>query len=73
MVKIGINKNPSEKLVQLQLHHPAKLILYHVMQSDCATELESTLHNICKELRMDSTGEWFYLQQSELDGLIGGY
>lgn len=72
-VKIGISKNPSKRLAQLQTGNPNKLILYHVVISDNITQLETTLHNICKDLQRDGGKEWFRLHQSELEYLIGNF
>lgn len=72
-VKIGISNNPSRRLKQLQTGNPHKLVIYHMIESENPHELEDTLHEICGDLKLDGGTEWFSLQQSELDALVGKY
>lgn len=58
-VKIGIGKNPANRLQQLQTGNSAKLILAYSREIYHASKVERNLHSFYQEHRL--TGEWFDL------------
>lgn len=64
-VKIGISKNPEERLKQLQIGSPFKLSLIATTPGNI--ELERSLHNKFSHIICD--GEWFHLTM-ELENYI---
>lgn len=61
--KIGIAKNPSQRIRQLQTGNSDKLELIETYQSENASKIESTLHNQYAHVR--NHGEWFDLSISD--------
>jgi len=61
--KIGIAKNPSQRIKQLQTGNSDKLQLIETYQSENAFKIETTLHNQYAHVRNE--GEWFDLSISE--------
>lgn len=57
--KIGIAKNPKQRLKQLQTGNSDTLTLIEEYQSEYASKIESTLHNQYNHARNE--GEWFDL------------
>jgi hypothetical protein len=61
--KIGIAKNPNNRICQLQTGNPSELKLIHAYQSENASKIESALHN---RYSFDKNiGEWFNLSIKE--------
>lgn len=56
-VKIGISKNPKERLAGMQTSNPKKLIMFAVINTHYAEAYESILHRLYKNINMQ--GEWF--------------
>ena len=69
-IKIGMSKNPIDRLKQLQTGNPQKLVIYHTVESTDYKRLEKTMHDICKDLNI--LGEWFEINESQLTGIISG-
>ena len=64
--KIGIAKNPKQRLKQLQTGNSDKLTLIETYESEFASKIESALHHWYGHAR--SEGEWFDLSiEVELD------
>jgi hypothetical protein len=61
--KIGISKNPSKRIEQLQTGSPDVLKLIHTYESPNAFKIETALHNKYQYLR--EHGEWFDMSISE--------
>ena len=61
--KIGIAKNPTQRIKQLQTGNSDKLVIIKTYQSENASKIESTLHNHYGYLRNE--GEWFDLSVSD--------
>jgi hypothetical protein len=61
--KIGIAKNPSQRIKTLQTGNSDRLQLIETYQSENASKIESTLHNHFGHVRKE--GEWFDLSISE--------
>jgi len=61
--KIGIAKNPSQRIKQLQTGNSDELQLIESYQTENAYRVETTLHNQYSHLR--SHGEWFDLSISD--------
>lgn len=61
--KIGISKNPQNRLRQLQTGNSEKLDIIHIFESAIAKKVESALHNTYGSLR--KSGEWFELSLKE--------
>lgn len=57
--KIGITKNPKQRLKQLQTGNSDTLTLIETYQSEYASKIESSLHNQYNHVRNE--GEWFDL------------
>lgn len=57
--KIGITKNLSKRVKQLQTGNSEKIELICSYESDYAKKIEKTLHN--KYASVKKTGEWFTL------------
>ena len=57
-VKIGISKDPSKRLSELQTGNPHKLTLFCIIH-DIDPEREQTYHWIHRDIRLN--GEWFEL------------
>jgi len=66
--KIGIAKNPSQRIKQLQTGNSDKLQLIETYQSENASKIESTLHNRFGHLRNE--GEWFDLSITEENSFV---
>ena len=69
-VKIGYSNNPLKRVKQLQTGNPNRLTIYFATELVEYKDLERTMHDICKDLRM--IGEWFEISESGLNGLISG-
>ena len=61
--KIGIAKNPKQRIKQLQTGNSDKLTIIETYESENASKIESTLHNQYAHLRNE--GEWFDLSISD--------
>jgi Meiotically up-regulated gene 113 len=61
--KIGIAKNPNQRISQLQTGNSDKLKLIETYQSENASKIESALHNRYSHAR--NVGEWFDLSVTE--------
>ena len=61
--KIGIAKNPSQRIKQLQTGNSDKLALIETYQSENASKIESALHFHYSHVRNE--GEWFDLSVSD--------
>ncbi len=61
--KIGIAKNPSQRIKQLQTGNSDKLEIIESYQSENASKIETTLHNRYAYARQE--GEWFDLSLAE--------
>jgi len=57
--KIGISKNPTKRIKQLQTGNSSELKLCCVYQSDIANKIEKVLHRRYSHLNKE--GEWFDL------------
>jgi predicted GIY-YIG superfamily endonuclease len=57
--KIGISKNPSKRIEQLQTGNPVQLKLIEIYQSEFANLIENTLQRKYNYLKKE--GEWFDL------------
>ena len=66
--KIGIAKNPTQRIKQLQTGNSDKLVIIETYQSENASKIESTLHNQYSHLRNE--GEWFDLSVSDEVGFV---
>ena len=67
--KIGIAKNPTQRIKQLQTGNSDKLEIIETYQSENASKIESSLHHQYGHVRNE--GEWFDLSISdEVDFLI---
>jgi hypothetical protein len=65
--KIGIAKNPDERLRQLSAGTPHVLELVTTLESNDAKELETKLHSF-KDMKK-KRGEWFYLGNDFVESL----
>jgi len=61
--KIGIAKNPTQRIKQLQTGNSDKLVIIETYQSENASKIETALHNHYGHLRNE--GEWFDLSISD--------
>jgi predicted GIY-YIG superfamily endonuclease len=61
--KIGISKHPQKRLKQLQTGNSSELELITSYDSEYASRIETTLHNIYSHLKKE--GEWFELSLTE--------
>lgn len=61
--KIGIAKNPKERIRQLQTGNSDALTLIETYQSENARQIESALH--CRYAHVRNVGEWFDLSVTE--------
>jgi hypothetical protein len=61
--KIGIAKNPFQRINQLQTGNSDKLTLIETYLSENASKIESALHNRYSHVR--NVGEWFDLSVTE--------
>ena len=61
--KIGIAKNPAQRIKQLQTGNSDKLQLIETYQSENAFKIETSLHHQYGHLR--AHGEWFDLSLEE--------
>jgi hypothetical protein len=61
--KIGIAKNPNQRIKQLQTGNSDRLELIDVYQSENASKIESALHFQYNHVRQH--GEWFDLSVSD--------
>lgn len=61
--KIGVSKNPSKRLKQLQTGSGEELKLVHTFETNNARKIESALHRIYMQHK--TMGEWFDLSLSE--------
>jgi len=66
--KIGIAKNPSQRIKQLQTGNSDKLQLIETYQSENASKIESALHNRYGHVRNE--GEWFDLSITEENSFV---
>lgn len=64
-VKIGITKDPRERLENLQTGTPFKLKIRKTQETEDATEVEKFLHKKFKRYRIQ--GEWFDLPPGQRD------
>lgn len=69
--KIGISKNPDDRLGALQTSSADKLNLVAYCAHNNAYEVEKAIHNILKDCRI--TGEWFNLDEEMLVYLLREY
>lgn len=70
-VKIGMSVDPHDRVRQLQTGNPNLLVLRHATKYFEYKDLEKTMHEICKDLRV--LGEWFEITESELNGLVSAW
>ena len=61
--KIGIAKNPKQRIRQLQTGNSDELTLIETYESENASKIESALHNRFSHVRQ--SGEWFDLSITE--------
>lgn len=61
--KIGISKNPKQRLGPVQTGNPDKLTVIEVYPSENAFKIETALHNRFSHVRQE--GEWFDLSITE--------
>lgn len=61
--KIGIAKNPSQRIKQLQTGNSDKLQIIETYQSENASKIESALHHRYAHVRNE--GEWFDMSITE--------
>jgi hypothetical protein len=61
--KIGVAKNPKQRIRQLQTGNSDKLVIIETYKSENATKIESALHNRYSHVR--NVGEWFDLSITE--------
>jgi predicted GIY-YIG superfamily endonuclease len=61
--KIGIAKNPKQRIRQLQTGNSDELTLIETYQSENAFKIETALHNRFSHVRQE--GEWFDLSITE--------
>jgi hypothetical protein len=61
--KIGIAKNPKQRIAQLQTGNSDKLTLIESYLTENASKIESSLHNRYSYVR--NVGEWFDLSVAE--------
>jgi hypothetical protein len=61
--KIGIAKNPKQRIRQLQTGNSDELTLIETYQSENASKIETALHNRFSHVRQ--SGEWFDLSITE--------
>ena len=61
--KIGIAKDPSQRIKQLQTANPDKLEIIETYYSENASKIESSLHYQYSYARQE--GEWFDLSVAE--------
>lgn len=69
--KIGVSKNPTARLKQLQTSSAAKLKLYKTFPVPVKTarKLEQQLHRMFWQRRVRCNGEWFDLSAAHLEVL----
>ena len=73
-VKIGLTKDVSIRLKELQTSNPCELevfCIFHVKKYDDAREIEKELHDKFAEHRTKKTGEWYY-EKDVIDWLRNG-
>jgi hypothetical protein len=61
--KIGIAKDPKQRIRQLQTGNPDSMKLIEIYQSENAFKIETALHNRFSHVRQ--SGEWFDLSVTE--------
>lgn len=61
--KIGITKNPKQRIRQLQTGNSDDLTIIETYQSENAFKIETALHNRFSHVRQ--SGEWFDLSVTE--------
>lgn len=61
--KIGVGKNPKQRLKQLQTGSPAELILIETFNTEHAYKIEKALHR--RYLHLKKEGEWFNFSITE--------
>lgn len=66
--KIGISKNPSARIKQLQTGSAGKISLSKTYASEYASKIESTLHRRYTDSRI--RGEWFTLTERQVNSFI---
>jgi hypothetical protein len=64
LYKIGLSKNPKERLKQLQSAIPENLFLLHTIEASNMMELEAYFHQMFSHCRARS--EWFELTDDEV-------
>lgn len=63
--KIGYSKNVSRRVKQLMTNIPYKLNIHHVIETEDMLGLESYLHDLYEDKRMN--GEYFKLDQEDVE------
>jgi hypothetical protein len=67
--KIGISKNPQERIKVFDTIMPINVQLVHAFAADDAKEAENILHTKFESKRRD--GEWFNLDESDINLILG--
>lgn len=67
LYKIGRSKDPDKRFKQLQYTEPVPEEIVHLIESDACRKLESGLHHVFCDKRVD--GEWFSLEDGDVEWL----
>jgi len=72
-VKVGISKNPKQRLRSIQTGHPYKLHILFTEEFDCSRKhilrIERKLHFELSTQYKKEKGEWFYISPTQLESL----
>lgn len=72
-VKIGVSKNPNQRLKQLQTGNQSKLSLLFTEEFECdrkhLLDIENYIHKNCSYLCKRVKGEWFNIEQDNIEDL----
>ena len=72
-IKVGITNNPTKRLKQLQTGNPNKLSLLFTEEFESPRahllKIEKIVHKELQEYKNDSIGEWFKVDESDLENI----
>lgn len=72
-IKIGVSKHPDKRVKQLQTGNQSKLYLLFTEEFNCdrnhLLDIENYIHKNCSFLCKRTKGEWFNIQEDNIDKL----
>lgn len=68
LYKIGVSKNPQNRILNLQTGNSSKLKLIDIYPSKYAHKIEKALHNQLSHLKKE--GEWFNIDISDITSFV---